>query len=57
MPIDTSCARSRGLNQIDRRRLSIGFGLTLPMRMQNTSMPYLSAYRLPSASPNTFDTP
>ena len=57
MPMDTSCAMSRGLIQIDRRRLSIGAGFTLPMRIMNISMPYLSAYRLPSASPNTFDTP
>jgi len=34
---------SRGLTQIERRRLSIGSRLTLPMRMRNTSMPYLSA--------------
>ena len=57
MPIETSCARSRGLNQIDSRRLSIGSGFTLPMRIMKTSMPYLSAYRLPSASPNTLETP
>ena len=57
MPIETSCAMSRGLIQIDRRRLSSGNGCTLPMRTMYISMPYLSAYRLPSASPNTFDTP
>src|SRR5512140_3723446 len=57
MPIVTSWERSRGLSQIESLRLSTGAGLTLPMRMQNTSMPYLSAYRLAIASPNALERP
>src|SRR6267378_83742 len=36
-------AESRGLNQMASRRLSIGAGLTLLVRIMNISMPYLSA--------------
>ena len=56
-PTATSRARSRGLIQFDNRHLSGGAGVTLPMRMQNTSIPYLCAYRLPTCSPNTLETP
>ena len=43
VPLERRDPATRGESQIERRRLSTGRGATLPMRMQKTSIPYLSA--------------